>query len=134
MDILSCLYILALSGVTEAKLGEVRLKDFRKHAFSVNRDSSVISPVRQEISPFRFISTRLPLRVYNLPVLDKFSDAPLPKSSLEIFCNTPNKGSHQNCSIKSFLKKFAEFTAKQLCRSLIFQLSDRPQADTGVFL
>ena len=108
---LLCVYILALSGVTVSKLGEVRLKGFWAHAFSVNRDSSVISPVRQEISPFRFISTRLPLRVYNLPVFEKFSDAPLPKSSLEIFCNTPNKSSHKNCSIKSFLKKFAKFTA-----------------------
>ena len=108
---LLCLYILALSGVTESKLGAVHLKDFWVHAFSVNRNSSVISPVWQEISPFRFISTRLPLRVYNLPVFYKFSDAPLPKSSLEIFCNTSNKSSHQKCSIKSFLKKFAKFTA-----------------------
>ena len=46
-------------------------------------------PSDEEISPFCFISLRLPIRVYNLPVLDKFSNAPLQNTLLDIVCNTP---------------------------------------------
>ena len=48
-----------------------------------------LSPSDGEISPFRFISPRLPVSVNNLPVFEIFSDASRQNSSSQIFRNTP---------------------------------------------
>ena len=72
------------SGVTGSEPGQVRFQNFWAHPLV----SIEALPSDGQISPFWFMSPRLPSRVYDLPA-DKFSDTPLQNSSLEIFCNTP---------------------------------------------
>ena len=82
-------------------------------------------PSDEEISPFCFISVCLPIRVYNLPVLDKFSNGYILQYFyllyiLRLLTQKTLKASVHRCFFKvGVLKNFGRFTGKHLFSSLL---------------
>ena len=105
------------SGVTESKRADA-LSRFLGTCIGVDRDSSAISPRHEEISSFWLISPRSLIRVYNLPIFNKFSDALLQNFSLETFCNIPDRSSHRQCSLKTFFFLISQTHRKTVLESL----------------
>ena len=87
------------SGVTVLEPRQVRFQDFWAHPLMW----IVTLPSDGKISPFRSCLLRLLIRVYILPVFEKFSDAPIQNSLLEIFCSTPIRFVFCDCLFKKLL-------------------------------
>ena len=68
---------------TRLEPGQVRFQDFWAHLLMWIESLSS----NGKIYPFWFMSPCVFIKVYNLPVFDKFSDYLFQNSSLEIFCN-----------------------------------------------
>ena len=91
-----------------------------------------LSPCDGEMSPFWFISSRLPVSANNLAVFENFSDAPCQNSSSEIFCNIPTCFVFCDCLFKKYsLKEVFYLTQNAVAyrkKTLIFrQLGARQQ-------
>ena len=61
-----------------------------------------LSPSDGKVSPFWFISSRLPVSANNLPVFEIFSDAPHQNSPSQIFLNTPTCFLFCDCLFEKF--------------------------------
>ena len=112
---------------------QLRLKPSRQTILQTCR----LSPSDGEISPFWFISSRLPVSANNLPVFEKFSDAPHQNSSSQIIRNTPTCFVFCDCLFKKFPLKevfLSDIEHSRIQEIITYFQTARRQVNNNFFL